>query len=134
MADRLKSVRRVLAVQTQLHKLAQWKLADLASKDDDLRQKQESLVRFTDEDGSYGAIFSNALMRRLRMIGEERARCQNQHKLQEEKTAEERQKLGRMQSRAEELEDLQKVEAERKELAESLERLVARPGASSRKA
>jgi len=132
MADRLKSIKRILAVQTQMHRLAQWKHGELANREEALKQRHEELVLFTDEDGSYGAVFSNTLMRRLRALGEERVKVGAQKDLQAAKTADERQKLGRAQNLADKLKNEKRAEDERKDLRDNLERLVSRYNASSR--
>jgi len=132
MADRLKSIKRILAVQKQLHRLSQWKLGELVNREEALKQRHEELVLFTDEDGSYGAVFSNALMRRLRALGEERSRVGVMKENQSVKMAKEAQKLGRAESLKDKLESEKRAEDERKELRDNLERIVSRYNASSR--
>jgi len=132
MVDRLKSIKRILAVQTQLHRLSQWKLGELANREESLKQRHEELVLFTDEDGSYSAVFSNALMRRLQALGEERTRVGSMKDRQSTKTANERQKLGRAQNLHDKLKDEKRAEDDRKDLRDNLERIMSRYNASSR--
>jgi hypothetical protein len=132
MADRLHAIKRVLAVQAQLHRLAQWKLAELERREDALQERHESLLRFVDEDGSYAALFGNALMRRLRGISEEKAEVVAAKHEQADKTLEELRRVGRMQRMADELEDEARQERERQELREILEQLGHRRHASPR--
>jgi len=132
MVDRLKSVKRILAVQTQLHRLSQWKLGELANREEFLKRRHEELVLFTDEDGSYSAVFSNALMRRLQALGEERSRVGAMKDRQATKTASERQKLGCAQNLHDKLKDEKRAEDDRKDLRDNLERIMSRYNASSR--
>jgi hypothetical protein len=132
MASRLRAIQRILAVQAQLHRLAQWKLADLERREDALQERHESLLRFVDKDGSYGALFSNTLMRRLHGISEEKAKVVAEKHEQADKTLEELRRVGQMQRLTAGLEEEARQEHERQELREILERMAHRGHASSR--
>jgi hypothetical protein len=132
MGDRLRAIQRVLAVQAQLQRLAQWKLAELERREEALQKREENLLRFVDEDGSYAAVFGNTLMRRLRGIGEEKAQVAASKHEQADKTLEETRRVGQMQRKADELEDEARQERERLELREILERMGHRRHASPR--
>lgn len=132
MADKSRKVERILAVQTQMHRLAQWKLAELERKESALCELQENLIRFVDEDGSYAALFSTALMRRLRNVGEEKAQVQVAKNRQAESVLEELRRLGRTQRMTDEVLKAERQEQDRKELSDILERLTNRRNASPR--
>ncbi len=132
MKDRLRSMQRILNVQTQLHRLAQWKLAEAERRDDALRERQRDLLRFLDEEQSYTALLSTTLMRRLRSVGEERAVAAVAKQEQTEKVIEELRRSGRMQNMVEQLEDEARQSAEREELRDGLEQLTNRRHASPR--
>ncbi len=132
MKDRLRSMQRILNVQTQLHRLAQWKLAETERKDDVLRERQESLLRFLDEEQGYAALLGATLMRRLRSVAEERAAVATEKQEQTEKVIEELRRSGRMENMVERLEDEARQSAEREELRDGLEQLTNRRHASPR--
>lgn len=132
MGNRLRAVQRILSVQAQLHRLAQWKLGELERREDALQERHESLLRFVDEDGAYAALFGNTLMRRLRSISEEKAQVSTAKQEQSDKTLEELRRVGRMKRMGDELEDEARQERERQELREILELLGHRRHASPR--
>jgi hypothetical protein len=132
VGNRLRAVQRILSVQAQLHRLAQWKLAGLERREDALQERHESLLRFVDEDGAYAALFGDALMRRLRSISEEKAQVSTAKHEQAEKTLEELRRVGQMQRMGDELEDEARQERERQELRDILELLGHRRHASPR--
>ncbi len=132
MIDRLRAMQRVLKVQTQLHRLAQWKLTGLERQEDALRDRQEHLLRFLDEEGSYTALFSKTLMRQLHNVGEEKAKVLVAREEQAGQTLEESRRLGRMQNMVDDLRDVAHAEENRDDLRDILELLNHRRNASSR--
>ncbi len=70
MSERLRRSRRVLAVQSQLDRLAQWSLIDLQSQAVVLGDQQRGLVRFMSEESLVAGIFSSTMMRRLQTLAE----------------------------------------------------------------
>jgi hypothetical protein len=132
MTDRLRAMQRVLKVQTQIHRLAQWKLLGLERQEDALRDRQEKLLRFLDEEGSYTALFGKALMTQLHHVGEEKARVLVAKDEQAGQTLEESRRLGRMQNMVEDLGDVAHAEQDRNDLRDILELLNHRRNASSR--
>jgi len=68
MSERLRRSRRVLAVQSQLDRLAQWNLIDLQSRAVVLGDQQCGLVRFMSEESVVAGIFSSTMMRRLQTL------------------------------------------------------------------
>jgi len=132
MTDRLRAMQRVLKVQKQLHRLAQWKLTGLEQQEEALNGRQEHLLRFLDEEGSYTALFGEALMRRLRNVGEEKAKVLAAKQEQANQTLEESRRLGRMRNMVDELGDEARVEADRDDLRDILELINHRRNASPR--
>ncbi len=132
MANRLRAVQRILAVQTKLHRLAEWKLAELGSKQDALQQRQQDLLRFLDEEGSYTALFGVSLMRRLKNVGEEKVRVAAEKQEQADRTLDESRRAGRVKRMAGDLEDAARQQEERDALRDILEQLNHRRNASLR--
>jgi hypothetical protein len=132
MTDRYRAVKRVLAVQNQMHRLAQWKLAELERKEDALRDNQERLLRFLDQEGSYTALLSDTLMRRLRNVSEQKAQTAIEKEKQAERTLEESRRKGRMQRMVDHVAGDARREEERSELRDVLEQINNRRNASLR--
>jgi len=130
MTDRFRAMQRILTVQNQLHRLAQWKLALLERQGDALEASQQHLLRFLDEEKSYTALFGEALMRRLRNIGEEKTKVAKAKQIQAGETLEELRRVGRMQRLVDDLGTKARQETERKELNDILEQLNHRRDAS----
>jgi signal transduction histidine kinase len=132
MTDRLRAMQRVLKVQTQLYRLAQWKLTGLERKEDALSDRQQHLLRFLDEEGSYTALFGEALMRRLRNVGEEKTKVLAAKQEQANQTLEESRRLGRMRNMVEDLGEEARIETDREDLRDILELLNHQRNASPR--
>jgi len=132
MTDRFRAMQRVLAVQNQLHRLAQWKLAELERQEDLLDERQRHLLSFLDQEKSYAALFGEALMRRLRTIGEEKITAAKAKQGQADETLEELRRVGRMQRLVDDLGEKARQETERKDLRDILEQLNNRRNASLR--
>jgi len=132
MTDRLRAMKRVLKVQTQMHRLAQWKLAAIEQKEVSLQLHQEHLLRFLDEEGAYSALFSETLMRRLHAIDEEKAKLSITKSEQSNLTMEEARRAGRMQRMCDDLNGAARQAEDRKELRDVLEQINQRRTASLR--
>jgi hypothetical protein len=64
MRDRVKSSKRILAVQSQLVKLAEWKLNNIKRQTADLQADQERLQAFVSNADSLTSLLSDAAFRR----------------------------------------------------------------------
>ncbi len=71
MNRRLKKIERVLAVQAQLHRLAEWKLAALDHKKAELASDEASLVGALNRDDPLHGLFVEAMARRLNALARE---------------------------------------------------------------
>ncbi len=71
--ERLRKVRRVLAVQAAIDRLAAWRSGDLAHQDQRLRERQADLIRFLDAETALGDVFSASMLTRLQGLAESRA-------------------------------------------------------------
>jgi hypothetical protein len=132
MTNRLRAMQRVLKVQTQMHRLAQWKLAALEQKEISLQDRQQHLLRFLDEEGAYSAFFSATLMRRLHAIDEEKAKLSILKAKQSDVTIEDARRTGLMQRMVDDLNGVAKQADDRKELRDILEQINQRRSASLR--
>jgi len=93
MSERLRRSRRVLVVQSQLDRLAEWTLIDLQSKIAVLEDQRRDLSDFLSEESAVAGIFSSAMMHRLRAIAETTAALANEREAQRNRRLEARRHL-----------------------------------------
>lgn len=70
MSERLRRSRRVLAVQSQLDRLAEWRLIELQSLASALGDKQRDLIGLLSGESGISGIFSGMILRRLQTVEE----------------------------------------------------------------
>jgi hypothetical protein len=104
-------IHRILDVQQQLHRIEEWRLADLDRALLALAATEQELIRALNEDDALQGLFLDAMARRLRSLGEEASRVGQQRDEQSARLLEH---------------GARKVCAER--LAETLDRELARAG------
>jgi hypothetical protein len=72
----------MLALQQQLHRIEEWKLAELRESLAGLEASQRDLVGALNEDDALQGLFIDALARRLRSLAEEAARVNREAEAQ----------------------------------------------------
>lgn len=126
MADRLKKLRRIQAVQADMHRLAEWRLAVLTRKEQQLTDDQTALIGTLNSDDTLHGLFVAAMARRLRALAGETEVVRAAKETQADKVLEEAKRL----KRTERMSDRAAVEHERSlekvELQRLVEALVAR--------
>jgi hypothetical protein len=111
MSAQARKIHRMLAVQQQLYRIEEWKLADLERTLEGLENSQREVIGALNEDDALQGLFLDAMARRLRSLGEEASRVGQQRDEQSARLLEH---------------GARKVCAER--LAETLDRELARAG------
>jgi hypothetical protein len=111
MSAQARKLHRMLAVQQQLYRIEEWKLADLERTLERLEVSQREVIGALNEDDALQGLFLDAMARRLRSLGEEASRVGQQRDEQSARLLEH---------------GARKVCAER--LAETLDRQLARAG------
>jgi hypothetical protein len=132
MRDPVK-IHRILDVQQQLHRIEEWRLADLDRTLLALAASEQELIRALNEDDALQGLFIDAMARRLASIAEQAAR------VGEEKTAQEQRLLEHAARKvcAERL--VQAVDrevaqaADKRTLLDAIERFIAPAAQASRK-
>ena len=132
MQSRIKSLRRILAVQKDLQKLAEWKLAQLQRKELDLQKDQERLVTYLDEDHAFTPTYAKTIAARLHSLAAERQKTVIEKQLQTERVLEQVRRVGQAERRVEATAEILRRTEERRELAETIEAEVNRKLASLR--
>ena len=95
MRSRLKKVERVLAVQEQLHRLAQWKMAAIEREKAELADGQVDLLSALNEDNALHGLFVEAMTRRLKALAREAERLERARRVMEEQLSQQALKLKR---------------------------------------
>ena len=95
MRDRLKKIERVLAVQEQLHRLAQWKMAALDREKAELADGQVDLLSALNGDNQLHGLFVEAMTRRLKALAREAERLERARRVMEEQLSDQALKLKR---------------------------------------
>ena len=124
---------RILALQEQLHRIEQWRLADLKVREQELAAAQEELIAALNEDSALQGLFIDSMARRLQSLSEEAMKTQQAKELQSARLLEE---AGRLvcAERLAEAADLAELRlSEKKGLAEAIDRLSDGTAQASRK-
>ena len=95
MQNRLKKVERVLAVQEQLHRLAQWKMAALEREKAQNAEGQIDLLSALNADNQLHGLFVEAMTRRLAALSRDAERLERARRVMEQQLSEEGLKLKR---------------------------------------
>lgn len=74
MDKRLQKTKRLLKVQEQLHRIAEWKLADLQRQATELQSTQQTLIATLNDDQMLHGLFVEARSRRLQTLAAEEGR------------------------------------------------------------
>lgn len=81
MSDRrMKKIERVLAVQKQMHRLAEWNVAALERRRAELEAGQGELVGALNDDAKLQGLFIDALARRLAALARETDKVNEAHR------------------------------------------------------
>ncbi len=92
---RLRKIERVLAVQEQMHRLAEWRIAALDREKAEIARGQESLLGALNGDDPMHGLFVEAMTRRLTALTREADRLAKAREVMEKKLTEETLKLKR---------------------------------------
>lgn len=126
MSERLRRSRRILAVQTQLDKLAEWGLIDLETQAAILKDQQCALINFLSGESEVAGIFSTTMMRRLQSIAERLATIAIEREAQKDCHRDERRRLRCAERTVAILESEERREEAQCQLAEVIEAALQR--------
>ena len=93
MDRRLRKIERVLAVQQQLHRLAEWRLAGLDRERRELQASEVQLVAALNQDEKLQGVFVEAMARRIAAIARDGERVNRAREVQGRRLFEEGRKL-----------------------------------------
>lgn len=126
MGDRLDKVRRIKRLQGDLHKLAEWRLAQLAQRERGLAQQQEALVASLNEDDQLHGLFVASMARRLKTLAGETERVRAMLEAQSGRVLDEAKRLKRADLMAGRVETDERREAEKRDLLHLIDALAGR--------
>lgn len=71
MKSRAEKIARVVAVQRQLHRLAEWQLMQLQRRENELHDEERHLIGSLNDDEPPRGMFARTIVKRLNAIGRE---------------------------------------------------------------
>jgi uncharacterized protein YqcC (DUF446 family) len=133
MTAHARKMKRILAVQQQLHQIEQWRLTDLHSSLEQLAADQKDLIGALNKDDALQGLFIDSMARRLQSLADAASKTAQETEVQSVRLLEQ---AGRLicAERTAAAADLAVLRAnERKDLLATIERLTDRAPQASRK-
>ncbi len=130
MKKRLQTVERILAVQQQLRRRAEVRLAELQRQESNLVEQERELVQFLNGDLMPTGAFTASVSRRFRSLAARLAVVRHAKEVQERQLLEQLRRLKRTERVADSLVRDNRVVEERKSLADLIESAGGRGNAS----
>jgi replicative DNA helicase len=126
-------VHRILDVQRQLHRIEEWRLADIERALADLAATEQDLIRALNADDALQGLFIDALARRLASIAEEAARVGDEKTAQEQRLLEQAARKVCAERLAQAVDREVAQDADKRALIDAIERFIAPAAQASRK-
>ena len=76
MVARLDKLKRIAAVQAKLHRIEEFRLAEIQRRSAELAREEETLVATFNDDDTFAGVFVAAMARQLRRIAQESTRVE----------------------------------------------------------
>ena len=132
MRDPVK-IHRILDVQQQLHRIEEWRLADLDRTLLALAASEQELIRALNEDDALQGLFIDATARRLASIAEQAARVGEEKTAQEQRLLEHAARKLCAERLAQAVDREVAQAADKRTLLDAIERFIAPAAQASRK-
>jgi hypothetical protein len=94
MEKRLNGMKRIVALQTQMRRREEWRLAGLEREDASLAEREAQLVAFMEADTGVASLMVDATVRRIRAVTEQRSRLVPQKEAQKARLLVQQQRVG----------------------------------------
>jgi hypothetical protein len=130
VGNRLHKVTRLLSVQEQLHKMAEWKAAALHRQATELQQAQAALIEILNDDEALHGLFVDARSRRLQSLAKEEAQVKGAQEAQNKVVFDRAMQVKRTERMVESLTVEHRRAQEKKDYLLLLDRLMAKSDAS----
>jgi hypothetical protein len=132
MRQRLKSLKRVLSVQKDMHRLAEWRFAKLERQLQMLHAERRRLLSHLDDERFFGTPFAKPILERLRALDEAEARLTRERDEQRQILLEDARRIGQVSHATEAVEEHCQRDDEKRELEAAIEAALGRARASFR--
>jgi hypothetical protein len=132
MRQRLKSLQRVLSVQKDMRRLAEWRFVKIERHLQMLRAEQERLLAHLDSEQLFATAFAKPILERLRALEEAKARLTREREEQRQLLLEDARRMGQVTNLTEAVEERCRREDEKRELDAAIEAALNRAAASFR--
>jgi len=132
MRQRLKSLQRVLSVQKDLHRLAEWRFAKIERHLQMLRAEQERLLAHLDSEQLFATAFAKPILERLKALEEAKARLTREREEQRRLLLEDARRMGQVTNLTRAVEEQCQRDDEKRELDAAIEAALNRAAASLR--
>lgn len=130
MQERLTSLRRILAVQKDLRRIAELRLASLRQQQQAARNNEERLVSYLDEDHVLTLAYIKTVTDKLRALGRAKRRLEQESEDQGKSLLECTRRVGQIERAVHEVAEQCRRLEERRELDEAIEAETNRRRAS----
>ena len=133
MSAQARKIHRILAVQQQLYRIEEWKLADLERTLERLEVSQREMIGALNEDDALQGLFLDAMARRLRSLGEEASRIGQEREAQSARLLEHAARKACAERLAEAVDRQAAQATDKMQLLDVIERFVGPAAQASRK-
>jgi len=132
MPRRLKSLQRLLSVQKDLHRLAEFRFAMLERQLYALNEEHKRLIAYLDDDRLFTLAYTGTIVERLRIIEEAKQRIKRARDEQSRILLEQARRMGQLDRALEEATEEARRSNEKRELDAAIEAALSRQRASFR--
>lgn len=130
MRQRLKSLQRLLSVQKDMHRLAEWQFAALERQLATLREEHKRLVAYLDDDRLFTLAYTRTIVERLRALAEAKERLTRERDKQSLLLLQQSRRMGQIAHATEAVAEQCRRSEERRELDAAIDAALNRQSAS----
>ncbi|WP_157961486.1 hypothetical protein [Microvirga flavescens] len=130
MDKRLRKTQRLLKVQEQMHRIAEWKLAGLQRQASELRDAQETLIQTLNDDDALHGLFVAPAARRLQQLAGQSSQVEAAQTAQSQIVLDKAMQVKRTERMVGTLEQEHRRNTEKKDYLSLLDRLATKRDAS----
>jgi len=126
MRQRLKSLQRLLSVQKDIHRLAEWRFAAIESRLAVLREEEKRLLSYLDDERFFTIAYTKTIVEKLRALAEAKERFLREREAQTKVLMEGARRMGQVTHAAEAVARECRRAEERRELDAAIEATLNR--------
>jgi hypothetical protein len=126
MQQRLKSLQRLLSVQKDLHKLAEWRFAAIEKRLAVLREEEKRLLSYLDDERFFTLAYTKTIVEKLRALAEAKERFLREREAQSKVLIEGARRMGQVGHAAEAVARGCRRAEEKRELDAAIEAMLSR--------